>query len=325
MRPRRVIGGLIGAALASVLVYAVLAAFTDAAAVNAQLRAFPAATFAVMLLLAAIGFVARGLRWGWLMGRLEHPTRATDALYMQLSGQTMTVTPGRVGEVFKSWLAKDIAGLPMTSGIALVFAERVADLIAVCILSLGGLSLLGGNTWTLGGALAAIALGVVVASSRWFHKLSLKAISKQEWAQQHHASAVQISQTIQVALRWDTLARSVPVSVLAWGLEGVGFALCLNELGFDEMSVAGAVSVYAVSTLVGAVTFLPGGIGLTEASMAGVLIALGMTGSDASAATLITRVATLWWGVAVGWAALATRPSQLRALVAGRADGIEDA
>lgn len=316
MKSRRVIGSLIVAALASVLVYAVMAAFTDAAAVAAQLRAFPIATFAGMLVLGAIGFVARGLRWGWLMGRVGHPAGAADALYMQLSGQTMTVTPGRVGEVFKSWLAKDISGMPMTSGVALVFAERVADLIAVCILSLGGLSLLGGNSWTLGGALVAIAVGVAIASSRWFHNLSLRAISKQKWASEHHASASRISETIQVALRWDTLARSVPVSILAWGLEGVGFAWCLSALGFDGISLPGAVSVYAVSTLVGAFTFLPGGIGLTEASMVGVLIALGMTGSDASAATLITRVATLWWGVAVGWAALATRPALFRTLLA---------
>ena len=65
----------------------------------------------------------------------------------------------------------------------------------------------------------------------------------------------------------------------------------------------------------GAFTFLPGGIGLTEASMTGILVATGMDASSASAATLITRVATLWWGVAVGWLAVATRPSLFTSLL----------
>jgi len=41
------------------------------------------------------------------------PASATDALYLQLSGQSMSVTPGRVGEVLKPWLASSIAEMPM--------------------------------------------------------------------------------------------------------------------------------------------------------------------------------------------------------------------
>ena len=61
--------------------------------------------------------------------------------------------------------------------------------------------------------------------------------------------------------------------------------------------------------------FLPGGIGLTEASMAGILMAAGMGASGASAATLVTRVAALWWSVGVGWVALGSRPAVLRTVL----------
>jgi uncharacterized membrane protein YbhN (UPF0104 family) len=52
---------------------------------------------------------------------------------------------------------------------------------------------------------------------------------------------------------------------------------------------------------------LPGGLGITEAGMTGSLQALG-TGIDASiatGATLLIRLATLWWAVVVGALALA--------------------
>jgi glycosyltransferase 2 family protein len=316
MNLKRAITGIIIAALASVLIYAALAFFTDAPKMAAALRSFPLSVFALMLLLSAISFVIRGLRWGALMRVIG---------YLQLSGQTMSLTPGRVGEVLKPWLASNVADMPMTRGIALVFSERLADLIAVGFLSLGGLAAIGGSMWVLVAALAVIVVGTAVASSAWFHRLALSFIEKQEWARKHHASASAISATIQTSLTWRTMLWSVLASVLAWGLEGVGFSLCLSALGFTKLSIVSGVSVYAISTIVGAFTFLPGGIGLTEASMTGILIAAGMDASSASAATMITRVATLWWGVGIGWIAIATRPSLFHKLLSPAAETELDA
>lgn len=320
MSLKRIITGIILAALASVALYGALAFFTDAPAMAAALRSFPSSTLATMLLLGAVSFVVRGVRWGALMRVVGYPVSVKDAVYLQTAGMTMSVTPGRVGEILKPWLGRNIARMPMTPGIALVFAERLADLIAVGFLSLGGLYLIGGNRWALVAALGLIVVGTVTVSSPWFHTVALRFIERQEWSRKYHCSATTISATIQASLTWRTMLWSVPASVIAWGLEGVGFALCLTALGFDQLSTFAAVSVYAISTIIGAFTFLPGGIGLTEASMVGILVAAGMDSSSASAATIITRVATLWWGVGVGWVAIATRPSLFRRLLAGSAD-----
>jgi hypothetical protein len=142
---RRIVGGIVIAAVASVLVYAVMIALTDAPAAVSALQSFPLPVFAAMLALSLGCFVLRAWRWGRLTGLVGFQLSASDALYQQISGQTMTVTPGRVGEVLKPWLANQTVGLPMTQGVALVFAERVADLIAVCILSLGGVSVIGSS------------------------------------------------------------------------------------------------------------------------------------------------------------------------------------
>lgn len=324
MNSRRIISGLALAALATVLVSGVMALLTDGPAMLVALVGFPPLVLVAMLALGLGGFAVRGLRWGMLMRLTGHPTSVSNAIYLQVTGQTMTLTPGRVGEVLKPWLARGMSGIPMTQGVSLVFAERVADLIGVCILSLGGLSLIKGNRWVLLAGIVAVVIGSVIASSDWFHALALRVVKKQAWAQRHHASADAISETIRLSLTWRTLAWSVPMSVFAWGLEGVGFALCVSALGFTKLNLLTAVSVYAISTIVGALTFLPGGIGLTEASMAGILIAAGMNPGDASAATLITRIATLWWGVGLGWLLLALRPSVLRSvLVLGESGDVE--
>jgi uncharacterized membrane protein YbhN (UPF0104 family) len=320
MNLSKMIRALVIAVLASALVYLVMVLVSDGPEVARALAGFDGLVLVAMLLLSVGCYVLRSYRWGRLMNLMEHPVRFADALYLHMSGQTMGISPGRVGEVLKPWLSREIAGLPMSRGLALVFAERVADLIAVCILALGGLSALGGGMWTLAVALGAIVAGTAVASSSWFHRLVLGAIGRQEWAHKHHASATAISETVRVALSWRALWWSVTLSVVAWGFEGIGFALCLRALGFGGLDVFAAVSVYAVATIVGAFTFLPGGIGLTEASMAGILVTAGMAVSAASAATLVTRVVTLWWAVLLGWLMLASRPVLFRRLL-GRDGG----
>src|SRR5574340_1846248 len=268
MNLRRMIGVLALALMASALVYAVLAVVGDGPAVGAALRGFPPARFVWMLVLGLGCYVVRALRWGRLMPLVGYPVRARDALYMHLAGQTMSVSPGRVGEVFKPWLARETAGMPMSEGIALVFAERVADLLAVCVLSLGGLSLIRAELWGAALAIGVIIAGTAVAASEWFHRLALGILGKQSWARAHRDSANAISTTIRRSLSWRTLTWSVPASFVAWGLEGVGFYGCVRGLGFDGRGLVCAVSVYARAAIVGAFTFLPGGIGATEASMA---------------------------------------------------------
>lgn len=317
MNLSRMMRALILAVLASALVYAVMIFLSDGPAVADALAGFSPAVLASILGLSVVCYVLRSFRWGLLMRLVGHPVRFRDALYLHMSGQTMGISPGRVGEVLKPWLAREVGGMPMTRGLALVFTERVADLIAVCILALGGLSALGGGMWALVAALGAIVAGTAVASSRWFHRLALGFIGRQSWAKKHHASASAISETIRAALSWRTLSWSVALSTLAWGAEGLGFALGLRELGFESLGLFAAISVYAVATIVGAFTFLPGGIGFTEATMAGVLVAAGMAAPSASVATLLTRVATLWWGVALGWIMLASRPALFRRLLGG--------
>jgi uncharacterized protein (TIRG00374 family) len=314
----RIIRGLVIAAVASVLLYVVLAVLADGPATLAAIRLFPPGLFVLMMALAAFGFTLRALRWGWLMRRSGTPVSTADALYLHFTGQAMSVTPGRVGEVVKPWLSREVTGMPMSTGVALLFTERVADLIGVCVLSLVGLTVLGaGGLWLVIGLAVVIGATALVAWPR-FHALVLRLLDRFSLTARFTAPVRSAFTVMEGSLSWRTLAAATPVSVLAWGVEGVGFVLCVRSLGFTDVGPAALVSIYAASTIIGAFTFLPGGIGLTEASLAGILVAVGMAAPAAAAVTIVVRAATLWWGVAIGWMALGTRPAVLARLKRSR-------
>ena len=312
MTRKHLLRAVLLAALASVLVYAVLAALTDAQAVAAALRDFPLEVLAAMVALTLVCYLLRTLRLRYLVGLVNCPLAYRDAAYIQFSGMTMTVTPGKVGEVLKAYLAREICGLRMSRGVAIVFCERLADLIAVLVLSVGGASLLGGGWFGLAIAMLVVALGTITVSSPRFHEFALRFIESRKWARRHHASASAISDTLRIVLSPRHFATAIGIAIVAWGAEGVAFALSLRALGFTELGVWPAVALYAASTVIGALVFLPGGIGLTELSITGLLVAAGMAGPDATAATVLIRLVTMWFGVGLGWLVFASRPGLLR-------------
>jgi uncharacterized protein (TIRG00374 family) len=108
---------------------------------------------------------------------------------------------------------------------------------------------------------------------------------------------------------------AVGLGTVSWLGEGIGFYLILLGLGLTPgWDLAGlAVFILSFSTLVGAVSSLPGGLGAAEASIAGMLALLvGVPAETAAAATLLIRFATLWLGVSLGLLVWAFTPSLFR-------------
>ena len=71
-----------------------------------------------------------------------------------------------------------------------------------------------------------------------------------------------------------------------------------------ETSLAFAVSVYSVSSIVGGLSTLPGGLGGFEGACIGLLVAQGVPIPVAVAATAVIRVGTLWFSILVGFICL---------------------
>ena len=96
------------------------------------------------------------------------------------------------------------------------------------------------------------------------------------------------------------------LSTIAWFCECAGFYLIIGGFPGAFASLHTATFIYASMTIAGALSFLPGGLGVTEAGMTGLLARLGrgIDGAVAVGATFVTRLCTLWFAVLVGFVAL---------------------
>jgi uncharacterized membrane protein YbhN (UPF0104 family) len=94
------------------------------------------------------------------------------------------------------------------------------------------------------------------------------------------------------------------LGLLAWGLEGAGLGLLSSMFPPVHLDPLTATGIYGVAVLIGGLSFLPGGLGSTEAVMTALLATHGYSVSQSLLVTLTCRLVTLWLGVVVGWGAV---------------------
>lgn len=293
--------------LLAVLVYGAFVVWTGYHALERALKTFEWWTFGAALALASFNYVLRFFKWEYYLARLGITgIPKADSFLIFLSGFVLTVTPGKVGEVFKSAVLNSIHGVEPAKTAPIVLAERLTDVVAiVALLILGSLGFGGGVLWALAGA-AAVCLGLVLLV--WPPPM-LYLIERLRRTGGRFAPMAPKLETARLSLRVvahpSTLVLPSLISLVGWGCEGYALHLLLHGFG-QPTPIPLAVFFYATATLAGALIPVPGGLGVAEGIMQSQLIAIGQVSKGAATGSmLLIRFATLWWAVVVGFVALA--------------------
>lgn len=278
-----------------------LAAATGWEETKAALARLTLGEFLVLLVLSLFNYFGRSLRWHLFARRLGLATGLIQNTRHFLGGFAMSVTPGRVGELVRMrWLGRETGwALERTAPLALV--DRAADLFAMALLL--ALSLALSATGMTGGTpVAILALLAAFVATRpallktvgdVLHRLSGRRLPK------FFARVRRAARTLEVFTRADILILAGLLGIIGWFAEGYAFYLLLVWMGADvEMWLA--VGIFVFATLAGGLTGAPGGLGGAEAAMVALLTLQNVPLEIAVPATLIIRVTTLWFAIAIG-------------------------
>lgn len=308
---RKLLGGL---ALGFVVLLALLFA-GDIRLVSGRALAFRWELFPAVLALTLFNYTLRFFKWHYYLGQIGvRGFPLARSAWLFVAGFPLAVTPGKAGEALKGvWLNRE-CGVSVPAGIAVVVAERISDGLAVLALSAFGV-IAHPDYWLAFVLILAGLLGIVAASqirplAEWLLNLGERLPLLRRMT---HSLREFYEGSFLLFKPAATLLAS-GLGFISWLGEGLGFYLILLGLGmppgWDLLS--NAVFILAFSTVVGAVSTLPGGLGAAEASIAGMLtFVAGADAATAAAATLLIRFATLWFGVSLGLAVWAFSPGLL--------------
>jgi uncharacterized membrane protein YbhN (UPF0104 family) len=258
---------------------------------------------AVALAMSLANYGLRFVRWQMYLGALGHrpPWLASGQIY--LAGFALTTTPGKAGEAIRSVFLKRW-GVSYAASLAAFLSERLSDLFTIVLLALLGLSFYPEAQALVGLGAAAVALAMIVFSQeRLLRRWHARSRTARGWVGRWGHHVLHLLLEARRCHRPILLVTAAALSLVAWSAEALAFHWVLRWLGAD-FSMTFAFFVYALAMLAGAISFLPGGLGGTEAVMVGLLTWQGLALPQAVAATVLIRLATLWFAVGLGIVAL---------------------
>jgi glycosyltransferase 2 family protein len=260
---------------------------------------------ALAVVCSLLNYALRIVRWRRYLAKLGSPLPFDFLALTYIAGFAFTVSPGKVGEMARArYYSRFGISLPDVAGA--FFVERLLDVMAMLVLA----TLIATTApryypvmWTTGVAVVALLLVLTLApwsriagafdSPRLPHLVSRLAVGA--------SKALGAARTL---LGPRALLLGFVLGLGGWGLEGVGLYVLGGVFPAAHLAPAAGIGIYAVAVLAGAVSFLPGGLGSTEAVMTALLVTQGYRVSDALLVTIACRIVTLWLAVLLGWIAV---------------------
>lgn len=259
--------------------------------------------FSLVLFLSLGNYVFRFIRWQIYLGILGYKIPLFRSMLIYFGGFSLTTTPGKAGEVLRSvYLVAD--GVSYKDSLAAFFSERMSDLIAVVVITFFAIASFPDYIPIifLVSMCVFCVLSILMANRLQANFMAyLQARHGKLWRFLLNIMGIVVS--AKECNKPKIFFLSGVIGFVAWASEAVGFYYLLNFMG-EHIDLSVAMSIYAIAMLAGAISFLPGGIGGTEIVMTALLLMCEVDQASAVAATVLIRVATLWFAVGIGFVSI---------------------
>jgi len=263
--------------------------------------------YAIALVLVFCGYLVRFLKWNYYLKKLGIKIGIKENLIIYLSLYSMNITPGKVGRVVSAYTLSKVTGEKVSKIVPAVTMDIFTDFIGFAVFAL--LFSVYAHRFVIYILAADVVLLIpfFFVTHDWLYqriKNFLKRFKKKGYfglfsvyGDEYFSSQSSLNDA-------RTYIYSLLVTLPADFLSGLALFITLYALGITA-PVGGTIFVYSSAQLFGMVSGLPGSIGVSD----GTLVALiggvfSLNAIISSAATIMTRIATLWLGVIIGTAFL---------------------
>ena len=260
----------------------------------------------IAFVISNINLLIRVLKWYVLLDNVSFFSLAP----VQFFGMTASnLSPGKIAEPLKSVVLKAYRGIPVSLSLPSVVWERTLEVVVLLILSAAGmlffLKITDKIFWisaasflVFGFLIVFVLLFLYNTAFRHFMFRIFRKFPVMNRITKHFISNFERSK-----IKKRRMVYSFTASLAAWLIDGLVIYFSLLAVGVQINPLA-LTCIFAVSTIIGIITFLPGGLGSTDAVMIFFLTTLNIDYTVAVAGVLISRFLSIWYTNLLGGASL---------------------
>ncbi len=250
-----------------------------------------------------VGLIPRSFRWYLMIRELGIKVDWKPVIPIYLSGLAFGLSPGRLGEVAKSIYLKRLVDAPIQKTAPTIIVERLLDVIAVLVISLLAFLLIGEKHVMIIVSFFILMICLFLIYKKIYLIKILNKTQRIPFLGKFSNNLIASIDIIFVLLKPKIFGITLILSVISWMIESLVVYFVLKAFDIN-LSIIHSAFVYVTSSLVGAASFLPGGIGTTEGGLIALLLLENIPIQESLGPVIIIRSITLWaiiiFGVVIG-------------------------
>jgi len=237
----------------------------------------------------SLGLFIRTLRWHLLMQSITKKISFKENTLYYLSGLSMVLSPGRVGEIIRSPFLKRDHGIPISKSVAVVFIERLYELLAIAVII--GFAIFFSDIpkiFVVFPLIIVFGIIITLVKKEFFLRV-LNRLHNIKYIKNFIPDPNESFNIIFLLLRPKFFLKGITNSFSIAILEAIGVFYLLQSLNFN-FDFLTLTAIFHTSTFIAATSMIPAGIGIWEGGFLGLLVSYDVPEDIAVSATLLIRI-----------------------------------
>jgi uncharacterized protein (TIRG00374 family) len=284
--------------------YVVFIAYADFEKFSTNISEFDFFYLPIILAFVFLDIIIKSVRQQLLYKQIEVSISFKTGILLYISGLSMIVTPGGSGELIKSYYLKKNFGYPLAKTFPVVIMERLLDLTALAgILLIVGL-LLGNDSIILLLLLLLFTVSLIFVSGKKkkLFNFLLSVLEKIPILKKQAASFSESYQVFGELTSAKIMTKTLSLSFFVWVTDAIMIYFIFIGFNLNFDIIFSTFSMYG-SLLLGVLTMLPAGVGVTEVSFVEILKSEGVDTATSTSLVILFRLVTIWFLTVLGFCA----------------------
>ena len=290
--------------IAAIGIYAIFLFISDYNVISEKISNFKINYLPLILFFVSASWIPLIIKWHFLLKNSEVDVPLTKSIAVFFSGVAFEITPGQIGALIKSQILKTSYNIPRTKTVPIVIVEKVYDLIGAILASVIGIIILGMEIYLIAIAISVLAFIFFFMYHKPASELFFNRITKLKFFSKHIENISGFYEIVQKSTNVRAATICILLALAYWFMVSAAAYYTLISFDVNILDYLKVLAIYSTSTLLGAISFIPAGIGITEGSIAGLFTLNGIDVSTALILAVMIRIFTLWYSVSVGFIAL---------------------
>jgi len=289
----------------SALFYTIFTLITDIQKISNEFASIDIFYIPLILGFHFLAMGIRSIRQKVFFDSLNIKLSTKQNIKLYFAGMSLMVTPGGSGELIKNRILKEKFGHSYTKTIPVLLAEKYHNMLSVIpILFFFLLFKESYEILTITSIIAVILFCIFLIVKN--QKLCLNTMSKipRKWIlKEIPDNTSSFYDSLLILFKGKTVFSGLSIGIIAWLADAVAVYFCFLAFDLNFDFIYTTLTNFA-PMIVGTILFIPGGLGVLELGMTGLLLQSGIMISTASALVLFIRFMITWSSVIVGIFAL---------------------